>query len=179
MTHYSPCPPDTLRSLPANAVVIDVRTDMEHAQEHLSCAHIHVPLDQLSALQLQEKHQLSLDTPLYLLCRGGTRARQAAQQLGTDGYTNIKVIEGGIMACTSQGIKTSASTCKTPSLSLERQVRIAAGALVVIGSLLALTVTPLFAALPLAVGCGLVFAGITDRCGLALVLAHAPWNKIK
>jgi len=38
-------------------------------------------------------------------------------------------------------------------------------------------VNKLFAIIPLAVGCGLLFAGLTGICGLALLLAKMPWNK--
>jgi hypothetical protein len=40
-----------------------------------------------------------------------------------------------------------------------------------------LTVNPLFAAVPVAIGSGLVFAGLTNACGLALVLARLPYNR--
>ena len=63
-------------------------------------------------------------------------------------------------------------------ISLERQVRIAAGAIAALGALLGLMLNPLFSIIPLFVGGGLVFAGVTDRCGMALVLTKAPWNKI-
>ena len=61
-------------------------------------------------------------------------------------------------------------------LSIERQVRIGAGALVAAGSLLSL-VWPAFIILPLFIGCGLVFAGVTGFCGLGLALKAMPWNK--
>jgi hypothetical protein len=65
------------------------------------------------------------------------------------------------------------------TISLERQVRIAAGALVFLGSTLAYTISPGWIALPAFVGAGLVFAGITDTCGMGMVLARMPWNNRK
>src|SRR5690606_26045054 len=62
-------------------------------------------------------------------------------------------------------------------LALEREVRIAAGSLAAIGGLLALLVNPLFALLPTFVGSGLVFAGITDTCGMAMLLSKLPYNR--
>jgi rhodanese-related sulfurtransferase len=62
-------------------------------------------------------------------------------------------------------------------ISLERQVRIAAGSLVLIGVLLAYFVHPGFIALSAFVGAGLVFAGVTDWCGMGLLLAKLPWNQ--
>jgi hypothetical protein len=65
------------------------------------------------------------------------------------------------------------------SVSLERQVRSVAGALAATGGVLALAVDPLFALLPALVGGGLVFAGVTDTCGMAALLARLPYNRAK
>ena len=66
-----------------------------------------------------------------------------------------------------------------PPISLERQVRISAGALVVAGVALGWFVHPSFYGLSAFVGAGLIFAGITDICGMCLLLAKLPWNKRK
>ena len=62
-------------------------------------------------------------------------------------------------------------------LSLERQVRIASGGLAAVGGLLALTVNPLFAILPAFVGSGLVFAGVTNTCAMAMFLVRLSYNR--
>lgn len=62
-------------------------------------------------------------------------------------------------------------------MSLERQVRIAAGALASVGGALAVAVSPWFALVPAFVGAGLVYAGITDRCGMAMLLGKLPYNR--
>lgn len=62
-------------------------------------------------------------------------------------------------------------------MSLERQVRIAAGSLVFIGVALGWFVHRGFFAVPAFVGAGLVFAGLTDFCGMGLLLAKMPWNR--
>jgi hypothetical protein len=64
----------------------------------------------------------------------------------------------------------------TKSMSLERQVRIAAGVLVFIGAGLGYFVNPAWIVLPAFVGAGLVFAGITDTCGMGMLIALMPWN---
>ena len=64
-------------------------------------------------------------------------------------------------------------------ISLERQVRIAAGAMVLTGVLLARFVNFNFIWLSGFVGAGLIFAGITDFCGMGLIIAKLPWNKRK
>jgi rhodanese-related sulfurtransferase len=58
-----------------------------------------------------------------------------------------------------------------------RQVRIAAGALVFIGAVLGYFVHPYFIGLSAFVGAGLVFAGITDTCGMGMMIAKMPWNR--
>jgi hypothetical protein len=63
------------------------------------------------------------------------------------------------------------------TISLERQVRIAAGSIVLIGTLMGAFVHPAFLGLSAFVGAGLVFAGITDTCGMGMLLARMPWNQ--
>ena len=165
-------------------VILDVRTKMEHAEKRLACVHEHTPLDELDAGRFMSDRGLGLDSEVYILCRSGKRAAQAAEKFIAAGYRNIKVVEGGIVACEDCGhdIKgygvshgTRCSGQKGP-VSLERQVRIAAGLMVVTGALMGLFIHSLFSTIPLIVGAGLVFAGVTDRCGMALLLTKAPWN---
>ena len=166
-------------------IILDVRTAMEHAEKRLSFGHALVPLDQLSPRDFMIRHGLDKHSAVYILCRSGKRAAQAAERFVSEGYKNVHVIEGGIIACEDYGheikgygANASPEGAKTAeSISLERQVRIVAGLFTVVGAVLALVVNPVMAAIPLFVGCGLIFAGVTDRCGMALILTKAPWNK--
>ncbi len=171
---------------PNQGVILDVRTKMEHAETHIGFGHTHVPLDELKPTDLMMRHGLDKDSDVYILCRSGKRATQAAEKFAAEGYRNVKVIEGGIIACEDCGhdikghgaaVSAGGAKAKVP-ISLERQVRIAAGLFATVGAALGLFVSPVFAAIPLFVGCGLIFAGVTDRCGMALVLTKAPWNKM-
>jgi hypothetical protein len=63
------------------------------------------------------------------------------------------------------------------AISLERQVRIAAGSLVLLGLVLGWLVHPYFLGLSAFVGAGLFFAGVTDTCGMGMLLARMPWNQ--
>jgi rhodanese-related sulfurtransferase len=155
------------------AIIIDVRTDAEHKSCCLSRAHHHIPLDQLNVDTVAASLALDKTTPIYFLCHAGKRAAQAADLFKQAGYMNACVIEGGIVACQSAG----APVTKGHGMSLERQVRICAGGLVVLGAVLASLVSPNFVWLSAAIGAGLVFAGVTDWCGMALLLAKAPWNR--
>lgn len=171
---------------PNQGVILDVRTKMEHAEKHIGFGHAHVPLDELKPTDFMMRHGLDKDSDVYILCRSGKRAAQAAEKFATEGYRNVKVIEGGIIACEDCGhdIKGHAANANTLStqakgpMSLERQVRIAAGLFAATGAALGLFVNPTFTIIPLFVGCGLIFAGVADRCGMALVLTKAPWNKM-
>lgn len=176
---------------PNKGIILDVRTKMEHAEKHIGFDHVHVPLDELKATDLMQRHGLPKDAEVYILCRSGNRACQAAEKFAAEGYSNVKVVEGGITACEScghdikgYGVKRSGADInaglKTKGpISLERQVRIAAGLFAALGAALALFISPVFSIIPLFVGCGLIFAGVTDRCGMALILTKAPWNKIE
>jgi len=112
--------------------------------------------------------------PLYLICHAGSRARQACEKFLAAGFTNVVNVEGGTEAYISAGLP----VVRGPkTISLERQVRIAAGSLVLIGILLAGFVHPAFVALSAFVGAGLVFVGVTDTCGMGMLLARMPWNQ--
>lgn len=175
-------PPNALSDKP-DAIIIDVRTAMEHGESRLARAHAHIPLDQLDPAAFLRDRNLGPDAAVYLLCRSGKRAAQAAEKFIAAGHQNVCVIEGGITACADCGTALEGhalpATCAVPQgrLSLERQVRIAAGLIAATGAAAGLLIHPLFTVVPLLIGCGLVFAGVTDRCGLALVLTKAPWNR--
>ncbi|MFD1333933.1 rhodanese-like domain-containing protein, partial [Methylopila musalis] len=108
-------------------------------------------------------------------CASGVRARKAAERLVAAGFTQVEVVEGGLAAWRTAGLPVTEG--QGGVISLERQVRIAAGSLVVLGVLIAATLTSWGLLLAGFVGAGLVFAGVTDTCGLGLLLARATWNR--
>lgn len=151
--------------------LIDVRTPAEFQELHLAAAR-NIPLDRLDPAALAPAGAEA--RPLYLICRSGSRGKQACQKLLDAGHPAVFNIEGGTMACAQAGLPVVRGRA---AISLERQVRIAAGLLVLIGSLLAWFVHEAFIALPAFVGAGLVFAGMTDTCGMGMLLAKMPWNQ--
>ena len=155
-----------------NATVLDVRTPVEFAEVHVAQARS-VPLDELQAGALL----LPKAEPVYLLCRSGQRATKAAEKFLKEGFVQPIVVTGGTLAWIEANLPVTRGTTRV--ISLERQVRIAAGAIVFTGVLLAQFVNPHFIWLSGFVGAGLVFAGITDFCGMGLLLAKMPWNKAK
>jgi rhodanese-related sulfurtransferase len=157
----------------AGLTLIDVRTPVEYAEVHVPEARS-VPLDQFDPRNLLASGQISKDGPVYLLCRSGARASKAAEKFVKEGLDNAVVVEGGTLAWIEAGLPVDRGTAKV--ISLERQVRIVAGLLVLAGVLLAIFVHPYFIGLSAFVGAGLVFAGVTDWCGMGLLLAKLPWN---
>jgi rhodanese-related sulfurtransferase len=153
--------------------VLDVRTPVEYAEVHVPQAQ-NEPLDNLQPTTLLESGRLAKDQSVYLLCRGGQRAAKAAEKLAQAGFGQPVVVEGGTLAWIDAGLPVDRGATKV--ISLERQVRIAAGSLVLAGALLGWSVNRWFFGLCAFVGAGLVFAGITDFCGMGLLLAKLPWN---
>lgn len=149
--------------------LIDVRTPAEFREVHVAFAE-NVPLDQLDV-----EHQARGADPLYVVCRSGSRGRQACDKLASAGVPNVFNVLGGTQACIEAGLPVVRGQA---AISLERQVRIAAGSLVLTGVLLSWLVHPAFVGLSAFVGAGLIFAGVTDTCGMGLLLARMPWNKV-
>jgi rhodanese-related sulfurtransferase len=154
---------------PDRALLLDVRTPAEFSSVHIPGAVLH-PLSELNIERVREFSQGK--EQCVVICRSGGRARQAAQKLA-GAIPNIVVLEGGVTAWEAAGLPVERGA---GAISLERQVRIAAGALVLIGVLLGTLVNPLWYGLSGFIGAGLIFAGVTDTCGMAMVLAQMPWN---
>ena len=153
------------------ARLLDVRTPGEFESQHIAGAY-NVPLDQLG----EHGHEIRarVADPVILICRSGQRARKAEDALAATGMRNLHILDGGMTAWVAAGRPVRQ---RTPRMSLERQVRVAAGGLAATGALLALVANPLFAAIPAFIGSGLVFAGITDTCALGMLLAKLPYNR--
>lgn len=154
--------------------LIDVRTPAEFRELHAEPARL-VPLDSLDPKAVMASRGEAAGEPLYVICRSGSRGRKACEQFAAAGYRNVVNVEGGTLAWEQAGLGVSRGK---KAIALERQVRIAAGLLVVLGTALGAFVHPGFLALSAFVGAGLVFAGVTDSCGMAMVLARMPWNQV-
>lgn len=158
-----------LESDPAGIRLVDVRTPAEFAAAHIPGSH-NVPVDRVA------DHAPALRQTagtVVLVCRSGQRANRARTILQQAGVQQLTVLDGGLQAWLEGGHDVSRGRAR---MSLERQVRITAGAISGAGALLALFVSPLFALVPALVGGGLVFAGLTDTCAMASVLSRLPYN---
>lgn len=151
-------------------LLLDVRTPAEHGEIHIPGSHL-MPLHELDA-----ERAGGLVPPggaCYVICRSGQRARQAAEKLEAAGVADVVVLEGGVNAWDAEGLPVNRGR---QAMSIERQVRIGAGSMVVLGVVLGVLVNPWFFGLSAFVGCGLIFAGVTDWCGMGMMLARMPWN---
>ena len=157
--------------------LIDVRTPAEYGEVHVDFAR-NVPLDRLDPARIAADHG-GRSEPIYFVCRSGGRSKTACEKMIAAGVADVVSVDGGTTACDAAGLPVVRGK---KAMSLERQVRIAAGALVAIGAALAaFGPDPLWksigAGLAGFVGCGLVFAGITDTCGMAMLISRMPWNQ--
>ena len=159
-----------LRAEYPNTRLLDVRTPGEFDSQHIDGAY-NVPLDTLGEHGAEIR---GVTDPVVLVCRSGQRARKAEEALRATGMSNLHVLDGGMAAWIAAGQPVREGKRR---MSLERQVRIAAGALAATGGILGVFVNPLFAVLPALVGSGLVFSGVTDTCAMGTLLALLPHNR--
>ena len=154
---------------------IDVRTHGEFATAWIPGS-INVPLHDVNE-NMDQLTMRARERRLVLVCRSGARAEKARELLVAGGVANIDVLAGGLDAWQVGGAPTEQG--RATRMSLERQVRIAAGFLVLVGAVLGLLVDSNFVFLAAFIGAGLVFAGITDTCGMGMLLARMPWNGLR
>lgn len=150
--------------------LVDVREYAEYAGGRISGAKL-FPLGEL------EKRHTELDhaKPIYVMCRTGRRSGEAQKKLKALGFTNVINVAGGFEAWKKEDLPFERD--ETAPWSLERQVRFAAGLIILLGVALTLWAHPYFIVIPAFVGAGLTFAGASDWCGMALILAKMPWNR--
>jgi len=151
------------------ALLVDVRSGSEFASGHIPGA-INIPMEEIEA----RLDDLDVNLPIVLICQSGKRARMSSSLLEPC-QRQITVLEGGTQAWIRAGFPVVASV--RTRWSLERQVRLGAGLLVLAGVILALTANPLWVFLCGFVGLGLTFAGLTDICAMGIILGKMPWNR--
>ena len=151
--------------------LIDVRTPVEFEAGHIPGA-VNVPLDELKG-SLDELCVALQDHDVVLVCRSGQRAGQAQEALHRVGLGSSRVLSGGIVDWEAAGGDVNRGR---QAWELERQVRLAAGSLVVTG-IAASTLAPRAKWLSAFVGSGLVVAAVTNTCAMGMALAKMPWNQ--
>jgi rhodanese-related sulfurtransferase len=149
--------------------LIDVRTPAEFGSIHADGALNH-PMESFEVGEFP----FAKEHVIQVICQAGGRSMKICQKLEAAGYEKIINVEGGTSAWKSAGLPVIEGR---KSMSLERQVRIAAGGLVVIGAVLGHFYNPNFYGISAFVGAGLVFAGVTDTCAMGMLIAKMPWNR--
>ncbi|MGV4925849.1 rhodanese-like domain-containing protein [Streptomyces sp. BHT-5-2] len=155
--------------------VVDVRTPGEYASGHLPGAH-NIPLDHLDAA-LPALRTAAGRGDLLLVCASGVRSGQARERLAEYGIAAAS-LTGGTTAWTQLGHDVQRPAGSRAVWAMERQVRLAAGSLVLTG-LLAGRRWPKARLLSAGIAGGLVFSALTDTCGMARILAKLPYNQSK
>ena len=150
--------------------LIDVSSPVEFEEVHVAFAR-NFPIDSPELERFMERRGRDCETPLYVMCRGGVRSVKVCTK-----YPEAKLVdvEGGTRNWLECGLPV---TRNKAIVSLDRQVRIAAGALTAVGTALGVFVHSYFLAVPAFVGVGLVVAGVTNTCGMAMLLTKMPWNR--
>ncbi len=158
-------PQEARTNMDEGAALLDVREYPEWTQSHVAGATL-IPLGDLKS----EPQRGALAPEVLTLCQSGKRATEAAQILNDANVARAIVVKGGLEEWKAAGLPTQKAD-DGPS-ALERQVRIGAGALVLLGLLV-----PRLRVISWFVPCGLIFAGVTDWCGMGKVLSKMPWNR--
>ncbi len=153
--------------------ILDVRTPGEFASLRIAGS-VNVPFERLDPPALLAR--FGADTALYCVCQTGTRSQLAADRLRAAGFTNVVHVDGGTNAWTSADLPLLRG--ERSVISLERQVRIAAGLISVLGIIAGALIHPAGYVVSALVGAGLVYAGVTNTCGMSMVLARLPWNQV-
>ena len=151
--------------------LLDVRTPGEHASAHLAGSEL-MPLD---ALDVEAVRRAAAGKRCVVVCQSGMRAKRAAERLAAAGVETV-VLDGGVNAWEAAGLPLVKGS--GGGLPLQRQVLLVMGLMTAAGSALALLVDPRWAGLSLFTGCGLMIAGATGFCPLALLMARMPWNRV-
>lgn len=149
------------------SILVDVRVPGEHRAEKIASS-VNIPLDKLDDF----KDELAKYQNVYVHCETGGRSGQACSKLQDMMLENWVNVAGGIQEWKIQDLPTIVGR----GMSMQRQVMITAGLLVLIGTLLSFKFSG-FIGLAIFVGAGLVFAGVTGFCGMARLLRYMPWNK--
>jgi sulfur dioxygenase len=153
--------------------ILDVRTPGEFASLRIAGS-VNVPFERLDPPALLAR--FGADTPLYCVCQTGTRSQLAADRLRAAGFTNVVHVDGGTNAWTSAELPLLRG--ERSVISLERQVRIAAGLISVLGIIAGALIHPAGYVVSALVGAGLFYAGVSNTCGMSMVLARLPWNQV-
>ena len=166
----SPKAAKELLSKDSKIKLLDVRSVLEFTEEHIEAAK-NIPIDTLAS---RIKELSESGNSFIVLCRTGNRSPMAADMLFQSGIHNVKVLDGGMLRWKKEKLGVIKGL---GGISIERQVRAAAGSLVLFGVLLAFFAHPGFILITIFVSCGLIYSGLSDNCLMGMLLMKLPYNK--
>lgn len=162
-----------LKQSSEKVVLVDVRMPAEYREVHAKDA-VNRPLDSLNPTTIADEFQIGPEQPVHVICKSGGRSSIAVQKFLDAGIDDVINVAGGTDAWVSAGLP---AVRGKKTVSLERQVRITAGFLILLGVVLGYSIHIAFFGLAGFIGAGLMFAGITDTCGMGIMLSKMPWNR--
>lgn len=159
-----------LIAMDPHVLLVDVRTPGEYETAHIAGS-INLPLDQIDS-HLQHI-VAAAGTAMVIVCQSGNRAEQCQTKLAAAGLTDVAVMTGGMNAWLAED---GAVVRGRQRWSLERQVRLAAGG-IVLASILVSIWLPAARYMAGFIGAGLTFAALTDTCAMGVMLSKLPYNR--
>ena len=163
------------KDLKDDMLLIDIRTNQEHAHLSLDRPHFHIPLEDIQIPKFLKDYQLTDDKTLYVMCRTGGRSKYFINQLEKAGFNNAINVKGGILRAKEQGLLMTEH--KLFYWNIKSQTNFLIGASLFIGTILFLFVSTAFLLIPLTIGFLLILESITNKCFLESFVKSMPWNK--
>lgn len=175
MTVRTVSPSEAQELMKNGSILVDIRESAEFLREHVPDA-VFLPLSEIVAGK--NVVNVSIYHPVIFHCLAGSRTTQNADVLiRAAAPASIVLLSGGINAWKSASLPTIED--KKYPLPIMRQVQIVAGILILTGVLMGYAIDKSFFLLSGFIGAGLLFAGVSGWCGMAVLLSKMPWNKLK
>ncbi len=164
-----------------DAILIDVRESNEFSEEHIAYA-TSLPLSAVH--DLVEQLQIPASRKIIVQCLKGGRGAQACALIQEKEFYKNELynLEGGITAWKEANlpiVKNITESTKTAPTNqgIFSQVNLIIGGFISLFVLLGfLEITAGFILAGI-LGVALFFAGLSGKCGLAILLSKMPWNK--
>lgn len=154
-------------------LILDIRSDLQHALMYLKQPHWHVAGQNVHPAEFIKDYALDGKKKLYIMCTSGMKSAEKAREFIKAGFKNVASVDGGIM-----GAKYAGLPIYEPEVDdIQRQVPLVAGICILIGLVGGFMISNWFYLLPLFTGIGLVTWGLTGECTIEKVLTYMPWNK--
>jgi len=151
--------------------IIDVREPMEYANGRVPKSRL-IPLGQIES-RLEEIDQ---EEAIFVICRSGNRSSEAHSKLLALGFEDVTNVKGGFVSW-RQNSYPFEKDLDAP-WDIERQVRLVAGLLILIGFVLSVLVHPYLIGVSVFIGVGLTFSALTNTCTMGMILMKMPWNRV-